>query len=162
MRVTLIAVGRRMPAWVGTGVEAYAKRLPSHWSFAIREVREASGGDVAARTAREGEALLAAAAGGASGAKRGTPPHLVALDERGRAHTTAALAARLETWQGLGRDVSLLVGGADGLHVDVLARADERWSLSPLTFPHPLVRVILVEQLYRAQSLLAGHPYHRG
>lgn len=149
-----------MPAWVTSGVEEYAKRLPAHWSFDVREVREAGAGDVLSRTAREGEALLAAAAG--SGGRRATPPHLVALDERGRAHATAALATRLETWQGLGRDVALLVGGADGLHGDVLARADERWSLSPLTFPHPLVRVILVEQLYRAQSLLAGHPYHRG
>ena len=164
MRVTLVAVGRRMPAWIGTGVAEYAKRLPAHWSFAIREVREASGGDVGSRTAREGEAVLAAATGAVSGsgAKRGTPPYLVALDERGRAHDTAALAARLEAWQGLGRDVALLVGGADGLHPDVLAASEERWSLSPLTFPHPLVRVILVEQLYRAQSLLAGHPYHRG
>ena len=160
MRVTLCAVGRRMPAWVATGADEYAKRLPAHWSFEVREVKEASGGDAGVRTAREGEALLSAVAGPA--AKRGTPPHVVALDERGRAHTTKALAARLEIWQGLGRDVALLVGGADGLHADVLARADERWSLSPLTFPHPLVRVILVEQLYRAQSLLAGHPYHRG
>ena len=157
MRVTLVAVGRRMPGWVAVGVEEYAKRLPAHWSFEIREVREASGGDAVSRTAREGEALLAAAV-----PKRGTAPHLVALDERGRAHTTITLAARLEAWQGLGRDVALLVGGADGLHADVLARADERWSLSPLTFPHPLVRVILVEQLYRARSLIDGHPYHRG
>ena len=151
-----------MPAWVGTAVEEYAKRLPAHWSFAVREVREASGGNVSVRTAREGEALFAATTGASSGTKRGSSPHLVVLDERGSAHTTTALAARLETWQGLGRDIALLVGGADGLHADVLARADERWSLSPLTFPHPLVRVILVEQLYRAQSLLAGHPYHRG
>ena len=148
-----------MPAWSVAGTDEYARRLPAHWSFSVREVREAAGGGVRERTAREGEALLAAAAGPAS--RRGTAPHLVALDGRGRAHTTTALAARLEAWQGLGRDVALLVGGADGLHADVLARAGERWSLSPLTFPHPLVRVILVEQLYRAQSLLAGHPYHR-
>ena len=160
MRLTLVAVGRRMPGWVTAGAEEYARRLPGHWSFEVREVAQASGGDVGSRTAREGEALLAAAAGPAS--RRAAAPHLVALDERGTRHDTAALAARLERWQGSGRDVALLVGGADGLHPDVLARADERWSLSPLTFPHPLVRVILVEQLYRAQSLLAGHPYHRG
>lgn len=159
MRLTLVAVGRRMPAWTVTGTEGYAKRLPAHWSFAIREVAQATGGDVATRTAREGEALLLAVDG--PGSRRNTPSHVVALDERGRAHTTAALAARLESWQGLGRDVTLLVGGADGLHADVLARADERWSLSPLTFPHPLVRVVVVEQLYRAHSLLVGHPYHR-
>ena len=161
MRLTLVAVGRRMPGWVASGVEEYARRLPAHWSFAVREVREGSTGDVLARTAREGALLLEAAAGGAS-RRTATPPHLVALDERGRARTSAELAARLETWQGLGRDVALLVGGADGLHADVLARADERWSLSPLTFPHPLVRVIAVEQLYRAWTVVTGHPYHRG
>ena len=159
VRVTLVAVGRRMPRWIASGVEEYARRLPAHWSFSVREVREASGGNALSRTAREGELLLGAAAGGAS--RRAALPHLVALDERGRSHATADLAVRLGAWQELGRDVALLVGGADGLHADVLARADERWSLSPLTFPHPLVRVIVVEQLYRAWTLCTGHPYHR-
>jgi len=159
MRLTLCAVGRKMPAWVTAGAGDYAKRLPASWSFEVREVPQASGGDVVGRTAREGDALLAALE--RAGAHRRTAAHVVALDERGKAHTTAALAGRLEHWQALGRDIVLLVGGADGLHADVLARADERWSLSPLTFPHPLVRIVVIEQLYRAHSLLAGHPYHR-
>ena len=157
MRLSVAAVGRRMPRWVSEGAEEYARRLPARWRFAVREVAPANAGDVAGRTAREGDALLAAAASASSG-----EPYLVALDERGRAHTTRELAARLERWQTLGRDVVLLVGGADGLHERVAARADERWSLSPLTFPHPLVRVIVAEQLYRAHTLLSGHPYHRG
>ena len=175
MRLTVAAVGRRMPDWVQAGAEEYARRLPARWRFTVREVAQATGGDVVTRTAREGEMLLGTVGlasgrsrsgrgtGGEAGGDRGGhgSSYLVALDERGRAHDTRALAGRLERWQGLGRDVALLVGGADGLHADVLARADESWSLSPLTFPHPLVRVILIEQLYRAHSLLSGHPYHR-
>jgi 23S rRNA (pseudouridine1915-N3)-methyltransferase len=87
---------------------------------------------------------------------------VVALDERGERWGTADLARRLADWQRLGRDVALLVGGANGLDPRCLGRADQRWSLSPLTLPHALVRVILAEQIYRAQSLLDGHPYHRG
>lgn len=151
MRLSIIAVGKRMPGWVETGVGEYTKRLPPHWQFALREITPEARGEGARRKARESEAMLAAAG----------ERYLIALDEGGRQHDTAALARRLEHWQGLGRDVALLVGGADGLHDDVRARCDEIWSLSALTFPHPLVRVILVEQLYRAQSLLAGHPYHR-
>jgi len=87
--------------------------------------------------------------------------HVVALDNRGASLSTAQLSQQLAKWQELGKNVELIIGGADGLHASVVSRADQMWSLSPLTFPHPLVRVILVEQLYRAQSLLDGHPYHR-
>lgn len=151
MKIRIVAVGKRMPAWVESGIAEYAKRLPSHWRFALREVSATAQGDVGKRMAREGEALLSSSVN----------DWRVALDEGGRALDTAACAARLELWQGLGRDVALLIGGADGLHSDVLNAADEIWSLSALTFPHPLVRVILVEQLYRAHSLSSGHPYHR-
>jgi len=151
VKLGIVAVGKRMPGWVDAGIDEYAKRLPPYWRFKLVEVPAVANGEVEKRKAREGEALLSSS----------TNTYRVALDERGRCHDTAACAARLEHWQGLGRDVALLIGGADGLHADVLAAADETWSLSALTFPHPLVRVILVEQLYRAQSLLSGHPYHR-
>ena len=87
--------------------------------------------------------------------------HVVALDERGQPWSTTDLVAELERWLDGGRDVSLLVGGADGLSPALLSRADQRWSLSPLTLPHAMVRVIVAEALYRAWSLRSGHPYHR-
>lgn len=152
MKLVLHAVGRRMPDWVERGAGEYAKRLPGHWKFAVHEHAQARGDDGPTRSRREGATLLDALDPRA---------HVVALDERGRAHDTAGVAARLAVWQGLGKPVELVVGGPDGLDDAVRERADETWSLSPLTFPHPLVRVLVLEQLYRADSLAAGHPYHR-
>src|SRR5579885_1493093 len=105
------------------------------------------------RLAAEGERMLAALPKAA---------HVVALDAAGAAWRSEELAARLQRWRLLGKDLAFLIGGPDGLAPAVLARADERWSLGPLTLPHPLVRILVAEQLYRAASLLAGHPYHRG
>ena len=152
MKLSLHAVGRRMPDWIVRGGDEYAKRLPSHWKFALREHAQARGDDGPTRGRREAAALLGAIDDRA---------HVVALDERGKLHDTAALAARLAVWQGLGKPVALVIGGPDGLDDAVRSRADETWSLSPLTFPHPLVRVLVLEQLYRAESLASGHPYHR-
>ena len=152
MKVVLHAVGRRMPDWVERGATEYAKRLPAHWKFALREHAQARGDDGATRMRREGAVLLDAI---------GARAHVVALDERGRTHDTGAVAARLAAWSALGKPVELVIGGPDGLDDAVRQRADETWSLSPLTFPHPLVRVLVLEQLYRADSLAAGHPYHR-
>lgn len=155
MRVRLIAVGERMPAWVEAGFKEYAKRLRGELSLSLHEVRAARRGrdaDVQRWKTEEAQRLRAACAPGAL---------RIALDERGACPSTADLAARMGDWFREGREINLLVGGPDGLDAGLVAEADWCWSLSPLTFPHPLVRVILAEQLYRAFSLLKGHPYHR-
>jgi len=141
-----------MPDWVNQATGDYIKRLPSRWKFEVREFSPAVGANAAVVKAKEASALL------------GVVPeksHLVALDNRGQTWSTRQTADQLSKWQALGKNLILVVGGADGLDDKVLERADQAWCLSPLTFPHPLVRVILAEQLYRAQSLLDNHPYHR-
>lgn len=155
MRVTLIAVGTRMPAWVEQGVAEYRKRLPAELQFETREIALAKRGknaDIARAIQQEGMAMLAA-----------VPPRdvVIALDVQGKTFSTEQLAARVAQWQLSGDNVSLLVGGPDGLARDCLDRAGERWSLSALTLPHPLVRVLVAEQLYRAWSINNNHPYHR-
>lgn len=161
MRILLLAVGRRMPAWVEQGFQDYARRLPPECRLCLHEVEPAVRPKAAA-----GSPALVARIREDEGARllRATPAGAlaVALDLTGRPWSTEQLAAELSGWLAGGRDVALLVGGPDGLSPAVLAQAERRWSLSPLTFPHPLVRVILAEQLYRAWSILAGHPYHRG
>ena len=155
MRIQLVAVGERMPRWVTEGYAEYARRLPPECALNLVEVaagKRGKGADLARLQAKEGERMLKAVPKGA---------YTVALDQRGRAWTTEGLAERLETWLGGGRDVALLVGGPEGLAPECSARADAAWSLSPLTLPHPLVRVVVAEQLFRAWSILKGHPYHR-
>lgn len=155
MRIHLIAVGRRMPKWVQQGYEEFAKRLPRECSLILTEIDIAKRGknaDVQRLIDDEGRRVVAAIPKGA---------RVVALDERGAAWDTQALADKLETWLHSGSDVALLVGGPDGLSPECREKADETWSLSPLTLPHAVVRIIVAEQLYRAWSLLQGHPYHR-
>lgn len=155
MQIHLIAVGERMPGWVQTGFEEYARRLPHGCRLVLREIapgRRGKNADIARAIRDEADRIEAALPAGCC---------LVALDVQGRALSTEALAGRLDDWLQGGRDVALLVGGPDGLHPELLARAELRWSLSALTFPHPLVRVILAEQIYRAWSVLTNHPYHR-
>jgi len=153
-----------MPDWVEQGFAEYVKRLPPECTLELTEIEPArrgksrgkAAGSVALRhrlRADEGDRLLKAIPADAL---------VIALDVSGRTWSTEQLADRLQDWMASGRDIALLVGGADGLSAECLARADLRWSLSPLTFPHPLVRVMLAEQIYRAWSILAGHPYHRG
>ncbi len=155
MKVRLIAVGTRMPKWVGAGVAEYQPRLPREWRFEIVEIPVAKRGDNADLTRlkrAEGEKMLRAIPQGAE---------VIALDERGDALSTVEWARAVQGWQRDARDVALLVGGPDGLAPDCLARARQRWSLSKLTLPHGLVRVLVLEQLYRAWSVTQGHPYHR-
>lgn len=155
LKVRLLTVSHRQPGWVVEGCEEYARRLPREWGFQLVEVKpeaRTSGSTTEKVQAAEATRLRAAA---------GKSVRLVALDERGEAWSTQALANWLARWQQDGRDVVFLVGGADGLDPGLKAAADQRVSLSALTLPHGLVRVLLVEQLYRAASLLAGHPYHR-
>jgi len=151
----LIAVGNRMPAWVEEGFATYAKRMPAACRLRLTEIAPAKrgrGADVARAVTQEGERMLAAVAKGA---------YVIALEVDGRAWSTERLARELADWMQAGRDVALLVGGPEGLAPACRARADLAWSLSPLTLPHPLVRVVLAEQLYRAASILGNHPYHR-
>lgn len=155
MRVLLIAIGQKMPAWVSAGFDEYGKRMPPHLRLELIE-RPASPwaarGDVSRAMREEAQALRAAVPKSA---------RMVAMDERGSAWTTPQLSARLAEWQQDGRDLALLVGGPDGLDPPLRDEAEQRWSLSPLTLPHPLVRIVVAEQLYRAWSVLTGHPYHR-
>jgi len=155
MQITLIAVSARQPGWVDAGFETYARRLSGPVSLALKEVplpKRTRGAAVSRLIDLEGERMLAAIPGGS---------RVVALDESGQGLSTAALAARLKAWMAQGGPVALLIGGPDGLAPGCLDRADERWSLSPLTLPHGLVRIVVAEALYRAASLLRGHPYHR-
>jgi len=154
MRVALLAVGQRMPAWVRESFEEYAKRLKARLPVTLVEIPAGHRGaaDAARALAEEGKRLLA---------KVKPSDHVVLLDERGAARSSLEhsrwLAARMRG----GRDLVFLIGGPDGFAADVVARADERWSLSSLTLPHALVRIVWIEQMYRAVTLLDGHPYHR-
>lgn len=155
MKARLIAVGERAPAWVAEGFAEYRKRL-SHWlPLELVEITpglRGKGRDAARAMAEEGERVLAAIPKGAL---------VIALDGRGSAWSSEQLATRLENWRGQGRDLALLIGGPEGHSPEVLAAAELRWSLGPLTLPHMLVRLLLAEQLYRAAAMLANHPYHR-
>ena len=155
MRISLIAVGNKMPDWVEQGYAEYARRLPADCSLQLVEIpagKRGKGADIARITQQEGEKMLAAVPKGA---------RIVTLEVTGRAWTTEALSAELDSWLHDGRDVALLVGGPEGLAADCMAQAEQRWSLSKLTLPHPLVRIVVAEQLYRAWSILQNHPYHR-
>ena len=154
MRLRLIAIGTRMPEWIEKGFADYAGRLPRELKLELVEIaveHRGKNADIARLREAEGEKLLRAAG----------DARLIVLDERGEALDTVGWSRALKSWMQDGREVALLVGGPDGHSQAVFARAEARWSLSKLTFPHALVRVILAEQLYRAWSLLANHPYHR-
>lgn len=155
MRMRVIAVGRRLPRWVGEVFAEYARRLPGTLRIALEELSPGLRGGArgsAQAIATERDRLL--------GAVRGED-FVVALDEHGRELTTEELAGWLAERMREGRDLAFLIGGPDGLAPAVLERSNFTWSLSRLTLPHALVRVVLAEQLYRAHTVLAGHPYHR-
>lgn len=155
MKIKLIAVGTRMPDWVSTGYHEFSKRLNDDVRLELVEIAAGKRGksvDIARLTEKEGEAQLAAVANN---------DRVIALEVHGKPWSTEDLSQKLRQWLAEGRNISLLVGGPEGLSADASARADEQWSLSPLTLPHPLVRVLLAEQIYRAWTLLKGHPYHR-
>ncbi len=155
MQIHLIAVGTRMPAWVEQGYAEFAKRLPAESALRLVEIapgRRGKGADLQRAVREEGERMLRAIPKGA---------RVIALEVTGRAWSTEQLSASLQDWLRDGRDLALLVGGPDGLSEACRRTAELAWSLSPLTLPHALVRVLIAEQLYRAWSLQVGHPYHR-
>jgi 23S rRNA (pseudouridine1915-N3)-methyltransferase len=155
VQINLIAVGTRMPAWVDEGYNEYARRMPRECGLELIQIplgQRTKAQAVERAMNEEGKRMLAATT---------KDQHVVALDIKGRSWSTEDLADQLRDWMRNGCDVSLLVGGPDGLAAECLARARQHWSLSSLTLPHPLVRVVLAEQLYRAWTLLSGHPYHR-
>lgn len=155
LRLALIAASNRQPEWVDAGAEDYATRLRGRCTLEMKTVplaRRTATTPVERAMQDEGERLLAQVPTGA---------HVVALLERGKPWSTKELAAKLESWMQRGAPVAFLVGGPDGLSPACVARANERWSLSNLTLPHGLVRVVVAEALYRAWSLLEKHPYHR-
>ena len=155
MKCRLIAAGTRLPDWINAGFHDYQKRLKRPISIELVEIPVANrtaGSSAAQAIDKESRAMLAALA---------KDDHVVALEVTGRAMSTAELAAWLSMRMREGGDVAFLIGGPDGLGPAIRQRAACDWSLSRLTFPHALVRVMLAEQLYRAASLIAGHPYHR-
>ena len=155
MNISLIAIGTRMPEWVNEGYREYARRLPRECRLKLTEIplgQRARSKTVERAVAGEGKRMLAEISPG---------EHVIALDVKGRNWSTEQLAVQFQQWMLAGRGISLLVGGPDGLSAPCLERAQQRWSLSPLTLPHALVRVLLAEQLYRAWTLTVGHPYHR-
>ena len=155
MRINLIAIGKKMPEWIQTGYQEYAKRIIGDCSLKLIEVDSRLNAQKLPSEIiqeKETESLLAA-----------TSPrsHIIALDRTGKSWDTLALAQQLQRWQNLGTEISIWIGGPEGIAKNMLEKIPEKWSLSALTFPHPLVRVIVAEQLYRAWSILHRHPYHR-
>ncbi|AEE23708.1 MAG: 23S rRNA (pseudouridine(1915)-N(3))-methyltransferase RlmH [Alteromonadaceae bacterium] len=155
MRIQLIAVGSKMPSWVEQGYQQYVKRFPSDMPLSLTEIpagKRGKNADIKRILHKEGELTMAAIPKG---------NRIVTLEVTGKPWDTPTLANNMEKWQMDGRDVSLLIGGPEGLAPECIAASEQKWSLSPLTLPHPLVRIIVAESLYRAWSVNANHPYHR-
>ena len=154
MRLTIVAVGQKVPDWAQTAYDDYARRFPPELKVELKAVKTEP------RASKTLDTLLLAERSRIEGAiSRST--HIVVLDERGIAVTTVALAERLKAWQLSGNDVAIVIGGPDGLDSGFKKAANERLRLSDLTLPHAMVRVLLIEQLYRAWSITINHPYHR-
>ena len=155
MQIHLLAIGNRMPEWVTQGYQDYAKRLPRECELVLREIppgKRGKNADLERIKEDEGERMLAMIQ---------RDDHVIALEVEGKAWRTETLAAEMARWLTMGQRIILLVGGPEGLADACKTRAHQTWSLSPLTLPHPLVRILLAEQLYRAQTILSHHPYHR-
>jgi 23S rRNA (pseudouridine1915-N3)-methyltransferase len=155
MKLQLIAVGTKMPDWVQKGFQEYTRRFPKDMPFELTEITAGKRGknsDIPRILQQEGEKMLAAVPKG---------NRIVTLEVLGKPWKTEDLAEQMQRWQLDGRNVSFLVGGPEGLAPECIAASEQRWSLSPLTLPHPMVRVIIAESLYRAWSINNNHPYHR-
>jgi len=155
MQISLIAVGQKMPAWVSQGYKEYARRMPPECQLQLIEIplaRRSKGSDISRSISKEGEQMLAAI-------KKDSL--VVAMEVTGKPWSTIDLAEQLTDWMQSGRNIALLVGGPEGLAPACVKMAKLKWSLSNLTLPHPLVRIVIAEQLYRAVSILKNHPYHK-
>jgi len=155
MQLMVAAVGQRMPRWVNEAWTEYSRRMPPELQLSMREIplgKRAKNADITRLKSKESQALFDAMP---------LRARVIALDMKGLAWSTRTLADKLEQWMADGRDVGFMIGGPDGIASDVTDKADDRWSLGPLTLPHPLVRVVLAEQLYRAWTITRNHPYHR-
>jgi 23S rRNA (pseudouridine1915-N3)-methyltransferase len=154
MKLRILSVGHKMPAWVDAACSDFIKRMPRELQIEIIDIKpekRATGNSTDNIQQIEAKRILDAVG----------KDFIVACDERGAEMTTLQLAEKLRHWQGLGRDVSIIIGGADGLHASIKQAAGFVWGLSKLTLPHAFVRVLLCEQLYRAHSVNSNHPYHR-
>ncbi len=155
MNIHLLAVGNKMPDWVAQGYQEYALRLPAKCALVLKEIaaeKRLKNSNIAAIIEKESLKIKSAIPGNC---------RVVALDVKGQSWSTEKLASRMQDWMMGGQDITLIIGGPDGLSNELLSMADEKWSLSALTFPHPLVRVIVAEQIYRAFTITENHPYHR-
>ena len=155
MKINILAVGTKMSNWIDAGCNEYLKRFPKSWELQIKEIVQKpqnSKHSVENIKIRESDVIM-------QNVKHGT--YLVALDENGTEMNSMALSKKIELWQMEGRNLTIIIGGPNGLSIDLLQKCDFIWSLSQLTFPHPLARLILLEQLYRAWTITNKHPYHR-
>ena len=155
MQINLISVGNKMPGWVQQGYDEYSKRMPKECSLALKEVlpgKRGKNSDIARIVRDEGKRMIQAIP---------AKSHVVTLDIPGKPWTTPELSVSMKRWMESGQNVALMIGGPEGLSDSVRDIARESWSLSKMTFPHPIVRVLVAEQLYRAWSILNNHPYHR-
>lgn len=156
MKISLIAVGTKMPAWVTTAFTEYQKRLPKQCQLELKEVAAKHRGknaDIARILRDEAEAIQQIIQ---------PQQQLIILDRKGKHINTEQLATKLQTWIDDNQDIALVIGGPEGVDPQMLAEAMQKWSLSAMTFAHPIVRVMVAEQVYRAWSIIAGLPYHRG
>ena len=154
MKINLVVIGKKMPDWIQTGINHYQKQLPTQLNFNLiaLEAQKRKGKNIAQIKELEGELILKAVK---------DSDLVIAFDEHGKQHTTKAIAQNLSNWQQSGDTISLIIGGADGLSDTVKSHANLLWGLSNLTLPHSMARLLAVEQIYRAHSLLTNHPYHR-
>jgi 23S rRNA (pseudouridine1915-N3)-methyltransferase len=155
MKVHLIAVGKKMPEWINAGYAEFSKRMPPEFQINLIEITPSVRNKTTAiekNIKEESERIKSALPANSK---------LIVLDEKGKNFSSIDLSKKMEGWLPMGQDISLVIGGADGIDPEIKQQADEKWSLSSLTLPHALVRVVVAEQLYRAWSILKGHPYHR-
>jgi len=155
VKITILAVGHRMPDWVTLAWDDYAKRMPSDWAITLKEIKpepRTSGKTPQQMMAAEAKRIDAS-----------LPEHTlrIALDEHGKDLSTQAFANQLQSWHQASQNIAMIIGGPDGLDPELKANCDGLMRLSSMTMPHPMVRVVLIEQLYRAWSILNSHPYHR-
>lgn len=155
MKIHLIAVGKKMPEWISTGYSEFSKRMPPELQINLIEITPSvrnKSTTIEKNIKEEGGRIQSAIPANSK---------LIVLDEKGKNFSSIDLSKKMENWLPMGQDIALIIGGADGIDPMIKKQADEKWSLSLFTFPHALVRVIVAEQLYRAWSILKGHPYHR-